>query len=52
MKYIIRILTLPFIWVYTILCISVSYIQYGTKCFTANTTKSDNSFKEVDIYIN
>lgn len=34
MKYIFRIITLPFVWLYTIVTMTILYLQYGMAVFT------------------
>lgn len=56
MKYLIRILTLPFIWLYAVIGISISYLRYGLKCFTMDVDKIDSEDisekNKIEIYVN
>ena len=54
MKYILRIITLPFVWIYTIIGITMSYMQYGLACFTEDVYKQEKAQieNEVETYLN
>jgi hypothetical protein len=58
MKYLIRVLTLPFVWIWLIFGISFIYIKYGKRIFRERITDINNINeknmieKDITVFIN